>query len=406
MQKLSNQERMKPWMGFVLFAFGVCFLLFAGSYMQTNWGIPGLILTELGFLAISILYCLIRKVSLKEVFPIKKISGRDFFGTIFLFLGGFFANLVAVGISMFVLNLIGIYDSSEVGALSDFLYGNNLAYIAIMFVVAVTPAICEEAFMRGAVLSNFRGLKNDKLIIFIIGVFFGILHLSPLRFLNTACLGAILAYIMVKKNNILLPMLVHFLNNFVSSVIGANSSVSGADAAAAMDGFNSATTMGSMFAAGFLFPLFLVIGAKLYDSEKTKGKHFVIAGILSAVLLISGVTIVIISSMNGLYKNALLNWNYNFEVTEEILECDNLAEAGIDIQEESVHSVIVSATASKANITFTMVDENCNVVLEKSGTSMLVVSENIELAPGHYTLYFTSDDTILGKSFSYQVIVQ
>ena len=405
MQKLTNQEKMKPWMGFILFAFGLCFLLFAGSYMQSNWGIPGLILTEIGFLAISVVYCLIMKVDLKEVFPMKKISGRDFFGTIFMFLGGFLLNLVAAGISMFVLDLIGKSDYvSEVSELSDFLYGNGMAYYAIILVVAVTPAICEEAFMRGAVLSNFRGL-NDKWIVFLVGVFFGILHLSPLRFLNTACLGAILAYIMVKKNNILLPMLVHFLNNFVSSFIGANSGISTGDATAAMEGFSSAATMGSMFAAGFLCPLFLVIGARLYDKENTKGKHFVTAAILSAFLLISGIAITIVSSMNGLYKNALLNWNYTFAVTEENLECDNLAEAGIDIQEESVHSIIVSSTAPGGNITFTMEDENGNVIIEKSGSGMLVVSENVELAPGHYTLYFTGDDTLVGKTFSYQVIV-
>ena len=204
MQHLTNQERLKPWKGFVLFAVGLCFLLFIGSYMQVNWGIPGLILTEIGFLTISLVYCLINKVSLKEVFPIKKISGRDFFGTIFMFLGGFLLNLIAAGISMFVLDMIGMRDSlSEVSSLNDFLYGSQMVYMLIVLVVAVTPAICEEAFMRGAVLSSFRGFKNDKWIIFFVGVFFGILHLSPLRFLNTACLGAILAYIMVKKNNIL-----------------------------------------------------------------------------------------------------------------------------------------------------------------------------------------------------------
>ncbi len=407
MQQLTNQERLKPWKGFVLFAVGLCFLLFIGSYMQVNWGIPGLILTEIGFLTISIVYCLINKVSLMEVFPIKKISGRDFFGTIFMFLGGFLLNLIAAGISMFVLDMIGMRDSlSEVSSLNDFLYGSQMVYMLIVLVVAVTPAICEEAFMRGAVLSSFRGFKNDKWNIFFVGVFFGILHLSPLRFLNTACLGAILAYIMVKKNNILLPMLVHFLNNFVSSFIGSNASVSGSEVSAAMDTINTTTTMGSMLFAGFLCPLFLVIGAKLYDKENVKGKHFVIAGVLSAFLFISGLVITLASSMNSMYKDALLNWNYTFTVTEETLECDNLAEAGIEATEERTYTIIVSSVASKANITFTIEDENGEVVLTKSGNGMLMVSENVELAPGHYDLYFTGDETLVGKTFTYQVIVK
>ena len=88
------------------------------------------------------------------------------------------------------------------------------------------------------------------------------------------------------------------------------------------------------------------------------------------------------------------------------ITCDNLAEAGIEITEVETHTIIVSAVASKANITFTMVDENGEVILNETATGMLMISQTVELAPGHYTLYFTSDDTILGKSFSYQVIVQ
>ena len=51
-------------------------------------------------------------------------------------------------------------------------------------------------------------------------------------------------------------------------------------------------------------------------------------------------------------------------------------------------------------------DENGEEIITESATGMLMISKTVELAPGHYTLYFTSDDTILGKSFSYQVIVQ
>ncbi len=407
MQKLTNQEKMKPWMGFVLFFVGVLFLLFAGSYMQSNWGIPGLILTEIGFLAISVIYCLIRKVSLKEVFPIKKITVRDFFGTIFMFAGGFLLNLVCAGISMFILELLGNKDAlSEAASLNDFLYGNQMLYFLVVLVVAVTPAICEEAIMRGAILSSFRGLKSDKLIIFIVGVMFGILHLSPLRFLNTACLGMILAYLMVKKNNILLPMLLHFLNNFLSSIVGAGADVSGEQIDAAVNSISTSMTLGAMLTAGFLCPLLLVIGAKLLDKEGVKGKHFAIAGILSALMFATGIVILVISSLNGLYKNALLNWNYTYQVTEETMECENLAEAGIDITEEKTYSIIVSSTASKAEITFTMVDEDGNEIISKSGSGMLVVSENIELAPGHYDLYFTGGEDMVGKMFSYQVIVQ
>ena len=95
-------------------------------------------------------------------------------------------------------------------------------------------------------------------------------------------------------------MLVHFLNNFLTTIAGISASGSGTDAAAALDGVSVAVTFGSLLAAGFLCPLALVIGARLYDKEAVKGKHFVIAGILSALLLIVGITTTLVSSMNGL----------------------------------------------------------------------------------------------------------
>ena len=71
MEKISNQERLKPWMGIVLFAVVMALFLTAGAYMQTNWGKLGLLLTEVMFLLLAVGFCLIRKVNIKEMFPIR-----------------------------------------------------------------------------------------------------------------------------------------------------------------------------------------------------------------------------------------------------------------------------------------------------------------------------------------------
>ena len=407
MIQLSNQEKLKPWKGIVLFALGVLFLLFLGSYLQNTFGIPGLILSELGFLALSVIYCLINKVSLKEVFPIKKITLRDLFGVVFMFIGGFLLNYLCLGISIFVWDKLGRRDFfSEITALSDFLFGSGLTYIALILVVAVTPAICEEAFMRGAILSSFRGLKKDRYIIFIVGVMFGILHLSPLRFLNTAALGCVLAYIMVKKNNILLPMLLHFLNNFIPSVLGVSQMSDMDSFAERFESIDSTALLGTFLLISFMFPFFLVLGNKLLDKEGHKGIYFLYAGIISAVLLISGTAILFVSSGNMLKNNAILNWNYSFEVTEDSLSAKDLAEAGITIDEEKDISIVVTATAKDSDITFTITDSEGEVVYTNTGHGTLIVSENgMHLAPGEYTLFFTGDESMIGKKIRYQVVV-
>ena len=94
MEKLSDQGRLRPWMGFVLFAAVMAFFIFACAPLQQNLGIPGLIITELSFPVIGVVYCLIRKVKIREVFPVKKIKAREFFGCILLVLGMFPVSLM------------------------------------------------------------------------------------------------------------------------------------------------------------------------------------------------------------------------------------------------------------------------------------------------------------------------
>ena len=407
MQQLTDQERLKPWMSVALFAVGVVYLITAGSFMQSRWRTVGLVLSELGFLTLAVLFCVITKVKIKEVFPIKKITVRDFFGVVFMFIGGFLLNMTCMGISMTVLSVLGkteVFD--EVVGLQEFLFGNQPSFTIIVLTAAVMPAICEEAFMRGAILSGFRSLKKDWVIILLVGLFFGILHLSPLRFLNTACLGAILAYIMVKKNNILLPMLLHFLNNVISSISGFVGSSQETDISSVLDTIDPVMLLGSFLILTFIAPIMLVVGAILLDKGANKTKSIVIAAVISGAMLIGGIGISLFSAAGSMMNGSLLNWNYTFTVTEDTLSAKNLAEAGIEVEEERTYMVVVSSVATGAEISFTIQDENGEEVLSRSAKNMLVVSENIKLSPGHYDLFFEGGEDMVGKAFSYQVIVK
>lgn len=396
-------------MGVVLFAIGLTFLATLGSIMQVYLGMAGLVLTELGFLAIAILFCVIRKVSIKEVFPIKKVTGRDILGVLFMTVGAFLLNLLALGISM----LFAPNVEETISDLTNSLYGNKMVYALLLLFVAILPAVCEEAFMRGAVLSCFRSLKKDWVICLIIGVMFGILHLSPLRFLNTACLGAILAYVMAKKNNFILPMMIHFINNFISSAVGflgmkasGNSSEMTEMVSATLEGTGKLSMLGSYMIYGFAAPLFLVLGAMFLDREHHRPRRFLIAGIISAALFFGGMVISVSSSIGGFMGNNLLNWNYSYTITEESLSADNLAEAGIEIDEERTCMVVVSANVIGGELSFTMEDEEGNAIISKSAKNMLLVSEAVHLKPGHYSLYFEGGEDLVGKQFAYEVIVK
>ncbi len=398
-------------MGVIIFviALGALFIL---SIVSTvfKMGMLGTVLTELGLLAVAVVFCLITKTKIKEMFPVKKVTAGDVFGCIFLTIGAFLSAIILIGITSIFDPIAG----EEMESLYDGIYGNNLNYFGLFICVAVIPAICEEALMRGAVLSCFRGLKKDWVICLIVGVMFGILHMDPLRIPNTAFFGAILVFVMVKKNNIILPMAMHLTNNAVASFVGFLATLGtdgdgGSMASAAAESIGSVSAvslLGSYLIFGFAAPIFLVLGAMLLDRKSHRPRRFGIAGAISGALLFAGIMITVLPNAKSLFGNNLLTWNYEYTVTEEELSKDNLAEANITITEERSVMIVVSATGSGGEITFNVADEEGNILLEKSSKGFLIVSEGIKLEPGQYSLYFTGGDDLMGKKFVYEVVVK
>jgi sodium transport system permease protein len=82
----------------------------------------------------------------------------------------------------------------------------------ILLAVAVTPAICEELFFRGVVLSGLRSLGQWPAIS-VSAVLFAVAHASIYRLLPTLVLGLALGYLVWKTGSILTSMLVHAMNN-------------------------------------------------------------------------------------------------------------------------------------------------------------------------------------------------
>ena len=262
-KELSTQARWKPWKGVILFVIALAWLIVAsiGSFFLGSFAT---LIIQLGFLGISIVACLINKTPLKEVFPIKKITVRDFFGMLLMWMGAL---------------PLGLLSGVVVGKFMPETFENvtsgvqEIASVAVIGFIAtvICPPICEEAIMRGAVLSNFRGIKKDWVIVLIIGVMFGILHTDAVRFLNTALMGGCLAYLMVKRNNIVLPSLYHFINNFtligISTISSMTAQQQGQTVTAAEATSAAVDALPSLMIFATLSPLFLVLGAHLIKRQ-------------------------------------------------------------------------------------------------------------------------------------------
>ncbi len=94
-----------------------------------------------------------------------------------------------------------------------------LEFLFVLLVVGITPAICEETLFRGFVQSNLEmPLSRNKAIIWT-GIIFGAYHLDPFTFVALCALGIYFGYLVSTTGSIIVPMVAHFTNNFVSAFV-------------------------------------------------------------------------------------------------------------------------------------------------------------------------------------------
>ncbi len=401
MQQLTNQQRLKPWMGFVLFAVLMALFLTACAYMQVHWGVIGLLTTELLFLAVAIGYGLIFRIPLKEMFPIKKFSARDFFGSVLLVMGGLSFGLISVA----VVGILIPYSlqGGDVQALQDFMGGASGFFVTLL-IMAVSPAVCEEAIHRGAILSNFRSIKKDWVIVLIMGLLFGINHMSVLRFINTAILGACLSYIVVKKNNILLSALMHFgVNAFsVTTSFITNSLSKGNQPQVQLTPEILKSALGTYLMMGVTAPFLIVVGLLLLNPSTHKKKRFLIAGIIAGVMLIASIGTTFFSAM----KSTLAQSTISYEVGEE----DSMS-SPIDFSLEkdgriTVVCVVMGAEGKYAVRVEKDDDKDFYTQEDIPEGAIRTLTKQIDLEAGSYKFYLVNGAGSKGEKPTFSVQIQ
>ena len=302
MEKISTQAKWQPWKGVIFQIVAVVMLLFPGSLIQYFLGLWGVVITELMFLALAIVWTLAKKTPLKEVFPVKVPTVRDVIGTVMLWCGVMPLSMLSVLIMMV---LMPESFANTATGMNEVL-GSESAVLTFI-TVAVLPPICEEALQRGVALSYFRSLKHDWVIVLIIGIFFGILHLDPVRFGTTAILGAALAYVVVKRNNMVLAVIIHFINNAFSTGMSlfsdATEQVEAADIsdAAVTLADSGLLVIGAFLIVGCLSPMLIAGAIHLLNPGKKlhNFRRYIIAGVLCGLMFFTGMVMFVASMFNS-----------------------------------------------------------------------------------------------------------
>jgi sodium transport system permease protein len=88
----------------------------------------------------------------------------------------------------------------------------------IYFIVAISPAICEELFFRGLIQGSFRKLGIGTSIV-VSALLFGVAHGSIYRMLPVTLLGLVIGWLFWQSKSVYPGIVAHAINNGIAATI-------------------------------------------------------------------------------------------------------------------------------------------------------------------------------------------
>ncbi len=95
----------------------------------------------------------------------------------------------------------------------------TLNFFVMIFLISITPAICEEVFFRGMMLSGYESSMSPVRAALLTGLLFGLFHFNIQNLMLPTFLGVILAVVVRTSNSIYSGMLMHGIFNFIGLLI-------------------------------------------------------------------------------------------------------------------------------------------------------------------------------------------
>jgi membrane protease YdiL (CAAX protease family) len=125
--------------------------------------------------------------------------------------------------SSFINSVKSFFDS--LNEMVEKTYGNLLTasnifeLVLVVIVVAVVPAVSEEAMFRGFIQRSFELKLKKYLAVIVTALFFSLYHFNPYGFIPLFILGAFLGFAAYKSKTLIIPMILHFFNNFSAVIL-------------------------------------------------------------------------------------------------------------------------------------------------------------------------------------------
>ena len=291
------KRELKAWHVTLFFAAMMVLFLTVGSLIQFVLGLWGVLITEIGFAVLSLLFVKIMHADVRKVFPFAMPRPAGLGGVIVFWIGCYLSLDIISMIQLMIMpdKLMEMNESLET------VMGDLPAVIAFL-IISVSPAICEEMMHRGVIQNGLRNSISGKWgTVLLTGVFFGFFHLYPVRFPSTAFLGGALAYLLMTTDNMAYSCFFHLFHNGVVYLL----SMAVPDVSAVQEATVSVSQLGffTMF-YGLPIPILLYTGIWLIKKAQSpapvpflpSGKEkatLIRLGLASAGFLIAGLYILL-----------------------------------------------------------------------------------------------------------------
>lgn len=96
---------------------------------------------------------------------------------------------------------------------------SNTGIYQAIFVIAVIPAICEEFLFRGFLFRTLIQKLKPITVIIITSVFFALIHFNPIGLIPLLIISFYLGITAYYTKSILIPIILHFINNLISTIV-------------------------------------------------------------------------------------------------------------------------------------------------------------------------------------------
>lgn len=191
----------------------ILLILYVGSLLQLKFGLTGVFGTQMILLFVPLGMVIYTKKDIKLTYGFAGTGAAAYMGGALLAAGIFLINIVLAA------GMMALFPESGQNLNTAFSEIMGDSALWAFFVIAFTPAVCEEMLFRGLFFHSLKAKYRPLPAVIATAVLFGLYHMSLVKFIPTGLMGLVLALVVWRTGSIFPAMLMHFLNNACSVLL-------------------------------------------------------------------------------------------------------------------------------------------------------------------------------------------